>query len=106
MSQAHQKHQLGFGEAAAYRIVLQGRLEQRTAAYIGDASIEKQDGGTTTLIVKVMDQAGLSGALDALYGLHLPLLSVELIARDTAKLELSTSVPQPVDAKETSERPR
>ncbi len=48
---------------------------------LGDARIEARSPGTTGLLLRVRDQAGLSGALDALYGLHLVVLSVELLTR-------------------------
>jgi len=72
---------LGFGEPAVYRIAVGGHLDERTAEDIGDARIEARSPGTTGLLLRVRDQAGLSGALDALYGLHLVVLSIELLAR-------------------------
>ncbi len=43
--------------------------------------IEARSPDVTRLLLRVRDQGGLSGALDALYGLHLAILSVELLSR-------------------------
>ncbi len=36
----------------------------------------------TTLVGLLRDQAGLSGVLNSLYGLHLPILKVEVVNRE------------------------
>ena len=79
MNQSHQLRPLGFGKPAVYRIAVQGQLDRRTAADIADARIEANDTHTTTLRVRVLDQAGLTGVLDALHGLHLPILAVQFV---------------------------
>lgn len=79
MVQSHQPSLLGFGKPASYRIVVQAHLDERSVTHIGDARVEASNPQVTQLLVRVMDQAGLSGVLDALYGLHLPILSVQLI---------------------------
>ena len=55
------------------------------SADIGDVEIEEADGGTTALQVRVSDQAALSGVLEALYELHLSILSVDLCAEGDQK---------------------
>ena len=79
MDQSKLHHLLGFGTPATYRIVVGGQLDQRAVTDIADARIEAGDRRTTRMLVRVMDQAGLSGLLDALYGFHLPILLVQLI---------------------------
>ena len=81
MDQSDYFQGLGFGEPAVYRIAVGGHLDERTAEDIGDARIEARNPSTTRLLLRVRDQAGLSGALDALHGLHLVILSVELLSR-------------------------
>ena len=81
MDQSNQLRNLGFGEPALYRIAVGGYLDERTAENIGDARIEERSPSATRLRLRVRDQEGLSGALDALYGLHLVILSVELLSR-------------------------
>jgi hypothetical protein len=96
----HHTGGLGFGEPATYRIVVQGRLERRhTAIHLIDAHSEQLNTATTTLIVQVMDQAGLSGKLDTLYGLHLPILSVELVSdKELADSQIGDQADNPRDA--------
>ena len=79
MDESQSPHLLEFGKPAVYRIAVQGQLDQRVVTDIADADIEAGDRHTTRLLVRVMDQAGLSGLLDALHGFHLPILSVQLI---------------------------
>ena len=80
MDESHQPGLLGFGKPASYRIVVQGHLDERTVTRMGDARVEARNPQVTQLLVRVMDQAGLSGMLDTLYGLHLPILSVQLVS--------------------------
>ena len=66
---------------ATYRIRVQGRLDKSWADRLGgmaiatDAVAEKAP--VTILVGHLADQAALSGILNTLYELHLPLLSVE-----------------------------
>jgi hypothetical protein len=71
---------LGIGEPASYRILVQGHLDERTVTHMGDARVEAGNPQVTQLLVRILDQAGLSGVLDTLYGLHLPILSVQLVS--------------------------
>jgi hypothetical protein len=70
-----------FGGPATYRIVVQGALSEASRRRFAGLTIECDpgDGDTprTTLVGHVRDQAELRGLLDALYGLHLPVISVE-----------------------------
>ena len=66
---------------ATYRIRVQGRLDDTWADRLGgmvitaDTAADKPP--VTTLVGHMTDQAALSGVLNTLYELHLPLLSVE-----------------------------
>ena len=66
---------------ATYRIRVQGRLDDTWADRLGgmvitaDTTADKPP--VTTLVGHMTDQAALSGVLNTLYELHLPLLSVE-----------------------------
>lgn len=66
---------------ATYRIRIQGRLDKSWTDRLGGmAIIADQASGhspVTILAGRLADQAALSGVLNTLYELHLPLLSVE-----------------------------
>jgi len=70
-----------FGNAATYRIVVKGALTEASRSRFAGMRIEQSGSGTevprTTLVGRVMDQGALRGVLDTLYGLHLPVISVE-----------------------------
>lgn len=69
-----------------YRIVVGGRLDARWADQLADLAItpgeDPTSAATTTLEGPIRDQAELSGVLNALYDLHLPLLSVEIVGEE------------------------
>ena len=66
---------------ATYRIRVQGNLDKNWADRLGGMAItvdSASDKPSETLLVgHLPDQAALSGILNTLYELHLPLLSVE-----------------------------
>ena len=66
---------------ATYRVRVQGRLDSSWADRLGGMVITADtaaDKPPVTILVGYMaDQAALSGVLNTLYELHLPLLSVE-----------------------------
>ena len=66
---------------ATYRIRVQGRLHKSWADRLGGMAITTdrvaEKGSVTILVGHLADQAALSGVLNTLYELHLPLLSVE-----------------------------
>lgn len=74
---------IDFAGTATYRIVVEGNLEPSYSDRVAGMAIssETRDGRKpiTALIGKVRDQAELSGVLETLYSLHLPILSVERI---------------------------
>ncbi|UCH23193.1 MAG: hypothetical protein JSU83_08320 [Deltaproteobacteria bacterium] len=66
---------------ATYRIRIQGRLDDSWADRLGGMAITADTTAdklpVTILVGHLADQAALSGILNTLYELHLPLLSVE-----------------------------
>jgi hypothetical protein len=63
-------------EPGWYEIRLQGRLDQRWAAWFDGMTVTPDVDGTTVLRGPVVDQAALHGLLARLRDLGLPLLSV------------------------------
>ncbi len=59
-----------------YEIRLQGRLDDRWAAWLDGLHLSQTDNGTTVLRGPVTDQAALHGLLNKLRDIGLPLLSV------------------------------
>ena len=74
---------LKLGTPATYRIRVQGRLDQSWSDRMSGMSISSVDTGNsapvTILVGYLNDQAALAGVLNALYNLHMPLISVENI---------------------------
>lgn len=68
---------------ATYRIRVKGHLDNSWSDCLSGLAISASGQGeepvVTTLYGQVLDQAALAGVLNALYGLHLPLLSVEYL---------------------------
>jgi len=66
---------------ATYRIRVQGHLDSSWSDRLGGMAITQiiaEDKTKATILVgHLRDQAALAGVLNALYGLHMPLLSVE-----------------------------
>jgi len=83
MSEFQSWKDLKFEEPASYRIRVQGHLDNSWSDRLGGMVItraftaDKQP--MTILIGHLSDQAALAGVMDALYNLHLPVLSVELL---------------------------
>ena len=74
-------HTLSLGDAASYRIQVQGHLGQQWADYLAGLSISvsaNPNRTVSTLSGEVADQAALMGVLNGLYGLGFPLLAVEV----------------------------
>ena len=68
---------------AIYRIRVQGRLDARMSDRIGGMQITEVraagKGSETILVGRLVDQASLTGILNSLYELHLPVLSAECV---------------------------
>lgn len=83
MSDQHQKEHLQPWEAATYRIEVEGLLEERWSDRFAGMQIRSRkrvDGSIITrLSGRLMDQSQLSGVLNGLTELHLPILKVENI---------------------------
>jgi hypothetical protein len=73
-----------FDTSGIYRIRVLGFLDESWSERLGGLRITEssridQKDPVTELVGKVRDQAELSGVLNALYELHLPLVSVEIL---------------------------
>jgi hypothetical protein len=84
---------IDFDRPGTYHIRVKGHLDASWSDRLGGMEIKtiEQPGGTpeTSLVGWLPDQAALCGVLNALYGLHFSLLSVELIhLEDGPRLDL------------------
>jgi hypothetical protein len=81
-------YRLSLGTPATYRIRVQGRLDAGWSERLGGLRITTRHRAgqipVTTLLGEVRDQAELIGILNSLYDLHLPLLLVQLLRRESA----------------------
>ncbi len=86
MNPEHRSVEIDFGGPASYRIEVQGRLDPSYSSRLAGMTITTTESGDgparTTLTGPIRDQAELSGVLDTLYGLHMPILSIEAINGD------------------------
>jgi hypothetical protein len=75
------------GTPATYRIRVQGELAPSWSERLGGLQItthrQRDQTLVTTLVGEVRDQAELIGIINSLYDLHLPLLSVQIVRRDS-----------------------
>jgi len=82
MNLSHEALEIEFAGAATYRIVVQGHLNPSYSSRLAGMTIsttERDERKPLTILVgPVRDQAELSGVLDTLYSLHLPIVSVEI----------------------------
>lgn len=67
------ENQQGVG---SYELRLQGHLGARWAAQLHAASLVNEPDGTTTVRIRVIDQAALHGVLQKIRDLGLPLISI------------------------------
>ena len=76
--------ELAFDLPAAYRIRVKGYLDDLWSDRLGGmeiSAIDRAESGPETMLVGWLpDQAALCGVLNALYNLHLSLVSVELVS--------------------------
>ncbi len=77
------KQQITVDCPAPYELRFQGRLDQRWSEYLGGLEIRvdspPDEAPVTVITGTFQDQAALAGALNLLYDLGLPLLSVEYL---------------------------
>ena len=62
-----------------YRITVEGEVPEGFLDRLGGLKIVESSPASTTLEGRLPDQAAVMGTLDALYGLHLPLVEVVCI---------------------------
>lgn len=62
-----------------YQIRVEGHLRPRCAGWFGEMTICLEENGVTRLTGPVVDQAALQGLLRKIWGLGLPLLSVNRV---------------------------
>jgi hypothetical protein len=83
MSTSQSRQQIEFEGPASYRIRVQGHLDDSWSDRLGGMVITRaftEDKKPMTILIgHLKDQAALSGVMNALYGLHLSVLSVELL---------------------------
>ncbi len=76
-----------FEKPGRYRIDVGGRLDEHWSDRLGGMIITPSGSGegtpVTTLIGNLRDQTQLSGILNSLYELHLPILLVKFLKDDT-----------------------
>ena len=86
MRASDEKKKISFAGPAMYRITVQGALDEKWSDRLAGMKITTHIGEEkpllTTLIGYLRDQAELSGVLNSLYELHLPILSVVRIVED------------------------
>ena len=76
---------VNFEKPGKYRIDVKGRLDDCWSDRLGGMRItlgSEDDSHVTTLVGHLRDQAQLSGVLNSLYELHLPILLVEYLRAD------------------------
>ena len=77
---------VAFDLPATYKIRVKGYLDESWSERLGGMAIEvagqAEGSPETTLVGWLADQAALCGVLNALYDLHMPLLSVELASAE------------------------
>lgn len=62
-----------------YRIRVGGHLDDRWSEWFGGLAVQRQQDGTTVLVVPVVDQAALHGVFARIRDLGLPLVSVRQV---------------------------
>jgi hypothetical protein len=84
MSNTQPLENLKFETSAVYRIRVKGHIDDSLSDLLGGMVITRAFTGEkqpmTILVGQLTDQAALSGVLNELYELHLPLLTVESLS--------------------------
>ena len=83
LSSMESRENISFESAGIYRIRVRGHIDESLTDQLGGMIITRaftsEKDPMTILIGHLRDQAALSGVLNELYELHLPLLTVELL---------------------------
>jgi hypothetical protein len=83
MAKAEGCRDMEFAGPASYRIYVQGTLNERwrdRLAGMAISTLHRPGEATRTMLMgRLRDQAELSGVLETLYSLHLPIVSVEKV---------------------------
>jgi hypothetical protein len=83
LSSMESRGKVSVESAGTYRIRVRGHIDESLADQLGGMIITRaftsEKDPMTILIGHMRDQAALSGVLNELYELHLPLLTVELL---------------------------
>jgi hypothetical protein len=86
MTDANGFTEIDFGGPATYRIVVQGAISERWVGRFSGMSVYASEPVRgvvfTTLTGTIQDQAALSGVLETLYGLHMPILKLEKVEEE------------------------
>ena len=89
MADSNHRDHVKFEGPASYHIVVRGFLDEGMSDRLGGMRITSEDRGgekpVATLVGRLLDQAQLSGVLNALYEMHLPILSVEILDEEEEK---------------------
>jgi hypothetical protein len=74
---------------ASYRICVRGQLDKSLSDRIGGMQVTETQGSDgrpeTILVGRLADQAALTGILNTLYELHLPVLSADCIDSENCR---------------------
>ena len=83
MHESSPPYPLQMTSPAIYRIRVQGQLDAKLISQLDGLSLSEegrnQEPPVSVLVGRIVDQASLSGLLQTLYGMHLPLLSVSCV---------------------------
>lgn len=79
--------QIKFGGKATYKIKVHGKLDESRSGLLGGMTIESEmiskEQFISTFTGQIRDQAALSGILNTLYDMHLPILSVMCLGTES-----------------------
>ena len=85
----HSMNTIGMSSPAVYRIRVQGKLDAGLARHLDGLNLSEESASddlpVSVLVGRLVDQAALSGLLNSLYELHLPLISVDCLDVEKSK---------------------
>lgn len=95
MQNEKESKRLKIWSSATYRITVEGNIDEKWSDHLASLSMstkKRADKPTvTTLTGVIRDQAELTGLLNILYELHLPILSVEKLDEENAVVKDSNT---------------